>query len=68
LFGICLSAVFLAGNLKFGACSLEFPWNLVLVVWSLFVFWCLQFAILDTKFQGRAKYLWLGPEDQVFQD
>jgi hypothetical protein len=29
----------------------------VLVVWSLFVFWCLEFVILDTKLLGRADKL-----------
>ena len=32
---------------------LALVWNLVLVVWGLFVFWCLEFVILGTKFQGR---------------
>jgi hypothetical protein len=36
---------------------LALVWNLVLVVWSLFVFWCLEFVILDTKLQGRTKHL-----------
>jgi len=33
---------------------------------DLFGIWCLEFVILDTKLQGRAIYLWPGPEDQVF--
>jgi len=28
----------------------------VLVVWNLFVIWCLVFVILDTKLQGRTRY------------
>ncbi len=38
--------------------NLKFICNLVLVVWSLFVYWSLEFVILDTKLQGRAKYFW----------
>jgi hypothetical protein len=34
---------------------------------DLFVIWCLEFVILDTKFQGRAFYLYPGPNDWVFQ-
>ncbi len=29
-------------------------WNLVLEIWNLFEFWCLEFVILDTKLQSRA--------------
>ena len=35
---------------------------------AVFLAGCLEFVILNTKLQGRAGYLWLGPEDQVFQD
>ena len=43
-------------------------WSLNIVIWDLFEIWCLEFVILDTKLQGEAIYLWLGLEDQVFQD
>ena len=26
-------------------------------IWNLFVIWCLEFVILDTKLHGRAIYL-----------
>ena len=26
-------------------------------IWNLFVIWCLEFVILDTKLQGRAIYV-----------
>ena len=56
--------------------------NLWFVICDLFVIWCLEFVILDTKLHGRAIYLWLqlcgtgmahwksrfAGEDQVFQD
>ena len=35
-------------------------------IWDLFVIWCLEFVILDTKLQGRTTYLWPGLKDQVF--
>ncbi len=41
-------------------------WSLNIGIWDLFEIWCLEFVILDTKRQGRAVYLWPGPEDQVF--
>jgi hypothetical protein len=34
--------------------ALALVWNLVLEIWNLFVIWCLEFVILDTKLQGKA--------------
>ena len=49
-------------------------WSLNIGICVLFVIWCLEFAILDTKLQGRAiisdscytGQVW--PEDQVFNN
>ncbi len=38
---------------------LALVWNLRLVICHLFVIWCLGFVILDTKLQGRSRYLGL---------
>jgi len=35
-------------------------------IYDLFGIWCLEFVILDTILQGKAIYLWPGPEDQAF--
>ena len=32
-------------------------WSLNIGICDLFVIWCLEFVILDTKLQGRAIYL-----------
>jgi hypothetical protein len=37
--------------------NLRFVWNLMLEIWDLFEIWCLEFGILDTKLQGRAREL-----------
>jgi len=40
-------------------------WSLDIGICDLFVIWCLFFVFLDTKFQGKNIYLWLGPDYQV---
>jgi len=32
-------------------------WSLNIVICDLFVIWCLEFVILDTKLQGKTLYL-----------
>jgi hypothetical protein len=44
-------------NLKQKNNRFEPVWNLAFGIYDLFVIWCLEFVISDTKFQGRAIYL-----------
>ena len=36
-------------------------WSLNIGICDLFVIWCLEFVILDTKLQGKAGKPWPGP-------
>ncbi len=41
-------------------------WSLIIGICDLFVMWCLEFVILDTKLQNRTTLLCSSPEDQIF--
>ncbi|MBP6872455.1 MAG: hypothetical protein KBC43_10650 [Bacteroidales bacterium] len=49
-FGICL---------EFGAWNLGFVWNLVLGIWDLFGFWCLEFGICLDFGAWNLGFVWI---------